>query len=232
MARALAGNATDCSGAIAPTVKTCGDFYEWNARVQLSTWNPVPYGAKAIPGGPIDYASKHWSGLIKDYYSERAKKITAGAIAAAKAGTNFSKAADDDVRAHNAYAWQTSTNVCVAWRTPVVSFAPSRRSPCYSFSPRSDCSPCVRSRLVALPFYAGTRRNRSARRQTYRRRCDRSTHRTTPRARSSDAPRSCGGVLQKKEERSEERTRASSVRYQATSAQRRERTKYREVGAR
>lgn len=42
-----------------PTITTCEKFYEWNARTQLTTWNPTPKGG-AIPGGPIDYASKHW----------------------------------------------------------------------------------------------------------------------------------------------------------------------------
>ena len=69
---------------------------QWNARAQLTTWNPVrgvpaaprpcpcvvgiparlpppqtPKGATSVPGGPIDYASKHWSGLIADYYKAR-----------------------------------------------------------------------------------------------------------------------------------------------------------------
>ena len=42
-----------------PTITSCVKFYEWNARTQLTTWNPTPKGG-AIPGGPVDYASKHW----------------------------------------------------------------------------------------------------------------------------------------------------------------------------
>ena len=29
------------------------DFYEYNARVQLTTWNPTPSHAKKEPSGPI-----------------------------------------------------------------------------------------------------------------------------------------------------------------------------------
>lgn len=43
---------------------------------RLTTWNPTPKNATSIPNGPIDYASKHWSGLIKDYYSERVRLLT------------------------------------------------------------------------------------------------------------------------------------------------------------
>ena len=42
---------------------------------QLTTWNPTPANATNIPGGPVDYASKHWSGLISDYYSVRASLV-------------------------------------------------------------------------------------------------------------------------------------------------------------
>jgi|EP01046_Picozoa_sp_COSAG06_P039917 hypothetical protein len=42
-----------------PTITSCVKFYEWNARTQLTTWNPTPKGG-AIPSGPVDYASKHW----------------------------------------------------------------------------------------------------------------------------------------------------------------------------
>jgi hypothetical protein len=62
---------------------------EWNARVQVTTWNPVPPGATAIPGGPIDYASKHWSGLISGYYQSRAAMAMRMAGAAAQAGLSL-----------------------------------------------------------------------------------------------------------------------------------------------
>ena len=37
-------------------------------------------GAAAVPGGPIDYASKHWSGLIRDYYAHRVALVTQQAL--------------------------------------------------------------------------------------------------------------------------------------------------------
>ena len=40
----------------------------------------------SIPGGPIDYASKHWSGLISDYYAARVTLVMNQALADAKAG--------------------------------------------------------------------------------------------------------------------------------------------------
>lgn len=51
MARKL-GNGTDCT---VPDygIDNCPDFMEWNARVQLTTWNPTPIGASGIPGGPV-----------------------------------------------------------------------------------------------------------------------------------------------------------------------------------
>ena len=104
----------DCTGASAPTVPPevtgCAHFFEWNARCQLTTWNPVPSRrAKAQPKGPIDYASKHWSGLIRDYYRERAKLLVAAAKQHAAAGKRFDAAADDAVRAPHAYAFQVAT---------------------------------------------------------------------------------------------------------------------------
>ena len=56
MARDLAGNATDCAGS-SWGVTTCPDFYEWNARVQLTSWQPTPKGASVIPDGPNDCLS-------------------------------------------------------------------------------------------------------------------------------------------------------------------------------
>lgn len=50
---------------------SCKHFYEWNARCQVTTWNPTPMGASQVPGGPIDYSSKHWNGLIRSYYAKR-----------------------------------------------------------------------------------------------------------------------------------------------------------------
>ena len=46
--------ASDC--AIFERPAACADFYEWNARVQVTTWQPTPANATQVPGGPIDYA--------------------------------------------------------------------------------------------------------------------------------------------------------------------------------
>jgi len=44
------------------------DLYEWNARVQITTWGNR-YCADT--GGLRDYAHKEWNGLLKDYYYPR-----------------------------------------------------------------------------------------------------------------------------------------------------------------
>ncbi len=46
-AKAWGANSTDCGD------MTCTAFYEWNARTQLTTWNPTPANASNIPGGPM-----------------------------------------------------------------------------------------------------------------------------------------------------------------------------------
>lgn len=44
------------------------DLYEWNARVQITTWgNRVA----ANQGGLRDYANKEWQGLLRDFYYPR-----------------------------------------------------------------------------------------------------------------------------------------------------------------
>lgn len=44
------------------------DLYEWNARVQITTWgNRIC----ANDGGLRDYAHKEWNGLLKDFYYKR-----------------------------------------------------------------------------------------------------------------------------------------------------------------
>jgi len=102
-------NATDCGGNNYG-IKTCGDFYEWNARTQITTWNPTPKGADSIPGGPIDYASKQWNGLIRDYYAARGKMFIEQALSDAAAGKSLDTKTLDKKKAALAYAWTTSTN--------------------------------------------------------------------------------------------------------------------------
>lgn len=41
------------------------DLYEWNARVQITTWGNRTC---ADEGGLRDYAHKEWQGLLKDFY--------------------------------------------------------------------------------------------------------------------------------------------------------------------
>ncbi len=46
------------------------DLYEWNARVQITTWGNRTC---ADDGGLRDYAHKEWQGLLKDFYFVRWK---------------------------------------------------------------------------------------------------------------------------------------------------------------
>lgn len=46
------------------------DLYEWNARVQITTWGNR---AAADEGGLHDYAHKEWNGLLRDFYHMRWK---------------------------------------------------------------------------------------------------------------------------------------------------------------
>jgi len=74
----------------------------------VTTWDPTPKGA-AHPGkDTVDYASKHWSGLIADYYAERVRAVQREAIKAAAAGEPLHPAAVDRAKAALAYAWTTS----------------------------------------------------------------------------------------------------------------------------
>jgi alpha-N-acetylglucosaminidase len=102
------GNGTDCVITTADQPIDCPDFMEWNARSQLTTWNPTPKGATQIPGGPIDYASKHWSGLIRDYYGARAQGILQIALNNATAGKPLDRTAVQTFEATLAYTWQNA----------------------------------------------------------------------------------------------------------------------------
>lgn len=46
------------------------DLYEWNARVQITTWGNR---TAADEGGLHDYAHKEWNGLLRDFYHNRWK---------------------------------------------------------------------------------------------------------------------------------------------------------------
>jgi len=109
-ARSFAGQATDCVAEGYAAIRNCAEFYEWNARVQITTWNPTPKNAKKVPGGPIDYAAKHWNGLIGGYYKERVKRIMDLALDAAEKGQGVNSTDVDEVKAQLAYEWTTAFN--------------------------------------------------------------------------------------------------------------------------
>ena len=91
-------------------VGCCSCFYEFNARSQVTTWNPTPYDADRVPGGPIDYASKHWSGLIQGYYVKRAKILLTQAVKDQQNGKPLNSTEVDRLFAIHAYKWTTSVN--------------------------------------------------------------------------------------------------------------------------
>jgi len=88
--------------------KDCPAFYEWNARVQLTTWNPTTKDDVVIPSGPVDYAGKHWSGLIRDYYAVRAGLLKDLAIS--NAGGALDTKTRDLLFAQHAYNWTNALN--------------------------------------------------------------------------------------------------------------------------
>jgi len=111
MARKLGTSANDCGLPFHPSDHSpdCQNFFEWNARVQLTTWNPTTYNATSVPQGPIDYAAKHWNGLIRDYYVKRASILLAQALRDEAAGVPLNKTEKDRLFAKHAYRWTTST---------------------------------------------------------------------------------------------------------------------------
>ena len=87
MARNLAAEGDDdCTPSTVPRgVKTCADFYEYNAKLQLTSW----------AGG---YAGKHWNGLIRGYFAERVARVMAAALAAAASGRPLAASDIDEVK--------------------------------------------------------------------------------------------------------------------------------------
>ena len=63
-----------------------------------------------VPKGPVDYASKHWSGLVRDYYAERVRRLTKAVGAEAAAGRPWTSEKDAAPKAALAYEWTTATN--------------------------------------------------------------------------------------------------------------------------
>ena len=60
--------------------------------------------------GPIDYASKHWSGLVADYYGARVTIVMNQALADAAAGKALDSGAITTLMGQHAYNWTTATN--------------------------------------------------------------------------------------------------------------------------
>jgi len=98
----------DCVSPILGDEGCCSCFYEFNARSQLTTWNPTPYNADKVPGGPIDYAAKQWSGLIKEYYAKRANILLNQALKDQQNGVPLNSTEVDRIFAIHAYEWTTS----------------------------------------------------------------------------------------------------------------------------
>jgi len=87
----------------------CADFFEWNARAQLSTWKPCLEPACHIMFDqytPTDYASKHWSGLISSYYRARAEQVLLQALEDAGAGAALNQTAVNVRKAQLAFDFQ------------------------------------------------------------------------------------------------------------------------------
>ncbi len=104
-AKAWGRNNSDCGA------QSCVAFYEWNARSQLTTWNPATSNATKVPAGPVDYASKHWNGLIHDYYAARARQVQTQALLDAAAGRALNQTAVDQLEATLAYSWQNANTI-------------------------------------------------------------------------------------------------------------------------
>jgi len=107
-ARAWGLNASDCNGTILGDDTDCAHFYEWNARVQLTTWYPTKANASEVPPRDTDYARKHWSPLVRDYYGVRASNLLRQALTDAVAKKPLNKIAVAKERAELAYDWTTS----------------------------------------------------------------------------------------------------------------------------
>ena len=103
------GAAEDCVLHDASQPVPCADFYEWNARAQLTTWKPCLEPACDIMFDsytPTDYAAKHWNGLVKAYYRARAEQVLLQALEDAAAGRPLDGAAVAARKAALAFAFQ------------------------------------------------------------------------------------------------------------------------------
>lgn len=90
-ARQWGGNASDCGESFRGNI-SCPDFYEWNARAQLTTWYPPTSRAYNASSPNINnYASKQWQGLVGGFYASRVRTVLAVALASAPGPMNVSR---------------------------------------------------------------------------------------------------------------------------------------------
>ncbi len=109
-ARAWGENDTDCGGSVRGAL-SCPDFFEWNARAQLTSWYP-PLN-KTLAGAvarDADYARKHWSGLVGGYYAVRVDTALGVALKDAGAGAPLNSTALAEALAEFAWDWVTATD--------------------------------------------------------------------------------------------------------------------------
>lgn len=89
-ARQWGSNASDCGESFRGNI-SCADFYEWNARAQLTTWYPPTSRAyNASSPNITNYASKQWQGLVGGFYAQRVRTVLAVALASAPGPLNVS----------------------------------------------------------------------------------------------------------------------------------------------
>lgn len=104
-ARAWGDGATDCGESIRGDI-SCADFFEWNARAQLSTWYP-PLNRTTMIARDSDYARKQWAGLVSGYYATRVDALLD--VGLNHTGARVPPAAIADALAAHAWDFVTST---------------------------------------------------------------------------------------------------------------------------
>lgn len=106
-ARQWGGNASDCGASFRGDI-SCADFYEWNARAQLTTWYPPTSRAYNVSAPNINnYASKQWQGLVGSFYASRVRTVLAVALASAPGPLNASR--ENSEIAAMQWDWVTGT---------------------------------------------------------------------------------------------------------------------------
>jgi len=106
-ARGWGVGASDCGDSLRGAIP-CADFYEWNARAQLTTWYPPLNGSlSGAVARDGDYARKHWQGLVGGFYATR---VDAALGVALRSGATLNDTALEEALAAHAWAWVTSTD--------------------------------------------------------------------------------------------------------------------------